>query len=136
MQLGLCLAVGAVMVSGTGCGMFRGKPAEQDAGEEQKPSAQVVGEIASVHRGDGFVLIKRFGQAGFGPDLLYSSLNPGGTTASLRPTGEKLGRFYAADIQEGEPSAGDLVIARQLPREKAPRATPLPPAGPNQGVHP
>jgi len=28
-------------------------------------------------------------------------------------TGEKLGRFYAADVQDGAPSRGDLVVVRR-----------------------
>jgi len=134
---GRILAAGAVMAGcGPGCGWWRkGEAQAEMRGEEeaQEPRAAVVGEIASVHREDRFVLIKRVAPGGFGSGMAYFSLNPDGRTASLRPTGERLGRFYAADIQEGNPAPGDLVMARRMPPEEAPQATPVRQPGPIGG---
>ena len=82
-------------------------------GEVRAPPMRTIGEIVSVHSDEKFVLVKRFLQAGaFGSELI-ASVSPEGTTSSLILTGEKLGRFYAADIQEGKPSRGDLVVIRR-----------------------
>ena len=79
---------------------------------------QVVGEIVSVHLEEGFVLVKRYLQAGsFGKSDLIAAVSPQGTASSLVLTGEKLGRFYAADVQKGQPARGDVVVIRN-PKEK------------------
>ena len=79
---------------------------------------RVVGEIASVHPNEKFVLIKRYFQGGgFGEGTLIASVSPGGVTSSLVLTGETLGRYHAADIQEGSPSNGDVVVVRQTSEE-------------------
>jgi hypothetical protein len=81
-------------------------------------SMRVVGEIASVHPNEKFVLIKRYFQGGgFGEGTLIASVSPGGVTSSLVLTGETLGRYHAADIQEGSPSNGDVVVVRQAAEE-------------------
>lgn len=90
---------------------------EEEKGKKGDPAAlRIVGEIASVHAVEKFVLIKRYVQGGgFGQDTLIASVSPEGVTCSLALTGERLGRYYAADIQEGKPSKGDVVVVRQLP---------------------
>ena len=90
---------------------------EEEKGKRGDPAALlIVGEIASVHAVEKFVLIKRYVQGGgFGQDTLIASVSPEGVTCSLALTGERLGRYYAADIQEGKPSKGDVVVVRQLP---------------------
>ena len=90
---------------------------EEEKGKRGDPAAlRIVGEIASVHAVEKFVLIKRYVQGGgFGQDTLIASVSPEGVTCSLALTGERLGRYYAADIQEGNPSKGDVVVVRQLP---------------------
>ena len=87
------------------------QPDDEAKGPEEvrAPPMRTIGEIVSVHSDENFVLVKRFLHAGtFGSDLI-ASVSPEGTTSSLILTGEKLGRFYAADIKEGKPSRGDLV---------------------------
>ena len=104
----------------------------QDEEKDQKgasASLRVVGEIVSVHTAEKFVLIKRYVQGGgFGQGTLIASVSPGGVTCSLALTGERLGRYYAADIQEGRPSKGDVVVVRQLPEGSAPPVTSAPAA--------
>lgn len=107
----------------------------QDEGKDQTDqkgdpaSFRVVGEIVSVHPAEKFVLIKRYVQGGgFGKGTLIASVSPGGVTCSLALTGERLGRYYAADIQEGRPSKGDVVVVRQLPEGSATSVTSAPAA--------
>ena len=128
----------AALLAGSlsGCGLlaklFSGKEEEpkeetETADTEEKGrSMQVAGEIVSVHKAEGFVLIRRFRSGGgFQEGDVVGSLSAQGTTASLKITGERLGRFIAADIQEGMPAKGDLVTVRRLPGSEKPASTPL-----------
>ena len=72
------------------------------------------------------MLIRRYPHGAMGTEVLLSSHSPDGTTASLRLTGERLGRYYAADLQEGTPKKGDQVIARRLPEGSNAPSTPVP----------
>ena len=122
------------------CSLFKNR-SQRDAEDAQKDAVseesaekkveqapvRVVGEIVSVHAEEGFVLIRRYSQSGgFGKGNLIASLSPGGATSSLAITGERLGRFHAADIEEGTPSKGDVVVSRRLPESSKTPSTPVP----------
>jgi hypothetical protein len=117
------LAMLCVCLSVSSCGLLTrsmgssGGGAEEPAAEEaeQAASIQLVGEVASVHLDEGFVLIRRYGGGRLPQGFEFYTRSPTGDTASLRPTGEQMGRFYAADIAGGVPKAGDVVIGRRLP---------------------
>lgn len=107
-----------------------GKPESKEEGNAaEQASMRVVGEIVSVYAEEGFVLIRRHAQGGrFGKGNLIASVSPGGQTASLVMTGERLGRFHAADVQEGTPTKGDMVIVRRLPEGSIAPSTLVPQA--------
>ncbi len=117
--LGGCLLVGSCGFLGKLVGSSGGGPKEGEGRTAEEgvaaASTQLIGEVASVHTAEGFVLIKRFGGGSLPEGFVFHSQGAGGETASLRPTGEKLGRFYAADITGGTPQAGDFVMGRRLP---------------------
>ncbi|MEM9080929.1 MAG: hypothetical protein AAGC74_09590 [Verrucomicrobiota bacterium] len=101
-----------VVLSGCG-GVAEGEKVD----EEEGPEPSVVGEIASVHAEKGFVLVKRYGPGELPGEGIFSARSAGGVRAvGLEPTGEKLGRFYAADFSRdaGLPRKGDLVVVEQL----------------------
>lgn len=82
---------------------------EKQAQETQKPTSRYIGQVASVHANQGFVLIQR------GPGITVSAgsvlISQGldGSAANLRVSGEMLGQMIAADIQSGSPQRGDCV---------------------------
>ncbi len=126
------------VVSLAGCGLLgggsrddgeKGQEGKDEAERAEPASVRVVGEIASVHPGEGFVLIRRHARAYFGEGNTLASLGPDGGTASLQLTGERLGRFLAADIREGTPAKGDLVIVRTLPEGSEAASSPVPEVG-------
>ncbi len=92
--------------------------------EEEKPAPkitpqrQVVGRIASVAKNDRFVLIQKYGPGLLPPNFLYQSQGADGRTASLRPSGERVRDFYAADLISGSPQKGDAVIAIANPKKE------------------
>ncbi|NNM30410.1 MAG: hypothetical protein HKO57_12890 [Akkermansiaceae bacterium] len=127
------LATAALGLAEAACGTDRRESPDTAGTEGPAPAApgvQVVGEVASVHTSEGFVLIRRTGRRSLPTTLAYFSVAKDGRTASLRLTGERLGRFFAADIQDGQPVAGDLVVARGVLPESTPAVTPAGPMRP------
>ena len=134
------LLLALLAVTPAGCSLFKkrdgkgtaenGKPATKEEGKAAEQAfVRVVGEIVSVHAEEGFVLIRRHAQGGgFGKGNLIASVSPGGETASLVMTGERLGRFHAADVQEGTPTKGDMVFVRRLPEGSIAPSTLVPQA--------
>jgi hypothetical protein len=124
------MGVGSSCLLWASCGLFKGSsgggPSEEPPSEEEvaKAPTQLVGEVASVHEAEGFVLIKRFGGGALPEGFVFHTQSSSGESASLRPTGERLGRFYAADITAGTANAGDFVVARRLPEAAPAPSTP------------
>ena len=131
---GIWLLAALMLLVLPSCGMFRkwfggsGSGSSGDATEEVTgPAAsQIVGEIASVFPDEGFVLIRRYGGGKLPSDAVFNTSGEGGRTASIAPTGERSGRFYAADVTAGEPKPGDVVVARRLPEGSGAEAAPVP----------
>lgn len=121
-----CGLAGKLAESGHGDPKDEEAKEEEAAGKQKQAPVRLVGEIASVHAEEGFVLIRRHAQGRIEAGGLLSTLSPAGGTASLRFTGEMLGRYYAADLQDGSPKVGDLVIARSLPEGSEAPSTPVP----------
>ena len=82
------------------------------------PDQMIVGRIASVSKRGKFVLIQKLGTGTLPKGVIYQSRGPDGRTASLRPSGERVRDFFAADLLSGETEKGFAVIAYQnLDRE-------------------
>jgi hypothetical protein len=77
------------------------------------PDQMIVGRIASVSKRGKFVLIQKLGTGTLPKGVIYQSRGPDGRTASLRPSGERVRDFFAADLLSGETEKGNAVIAYQ-----------------------
>lgn len=97
----ICLSLSA-------CGLFQGKPTPIEQ-EEEEPSSRYIGQIASVHEDQGFVLIRRSPGIQVATGTILISDGTDGRAANLRATGESLGQMIAADLQSGTPQVGDSV---------------------------
>ena len=100
----------AVLVSS--CSLFEKE-------EELKPEAdpagpRLVGRVAQVPSGGGFVLVETYGAWKVPDGGLLSGVGTEGRTANLVSTGEKLGQFAAADIRSGVAKIGDSVYYRPI----------------------
>lgn len=91
---------------------------EENPDQKNKPRTQVVGRIASVSKTGTFVLIQKFGPGLLPPDALYQSRGLDDRSASLRPSGERIRDFFAADLLSGQAQKGDAVIAYSRLPEK------------------
>lgn len=82
---------------------------QEHAQEAQEPSSRYIGQVASVHTNQGFVLIQRSPGITVSVGSVLISQGLDGSVANLRVSGEMLGQMMAADIQSGSPQRGDSV---------------------------
>ncbi len=79
---------------------------------KQPAKPELIGIIASLPRGQNFVLIRRYGSWSATPGTLLTTRGPDSRSANLLMTGESLSEFIAADIQSGAVEIGDGVYSR------------------------
>lgn len=82
-------------------------------------TSRLVGRVASVPEGGAFVLIEAYGPWRVPEGGLLSGIGTEGRTSNLVVSGEKLGRFAAADIRSGVAKVGDAVYFRPVKEEGA-----------------
>ena len=104
------LLVGMAAAGFSGCGS--GDLPDTDGPPKTAP--RLVGRIASVHDSEGFALVENFGNLKLGEGLLLSTRGENERTATLVISGERLGRFAAADLKSGDVAVGDAVYARPM----------------------
>ena len=96
-----------------GCGLFK-----KEAEEAPEPSPnRIIGEVTSVHVDHKFLLFRRYGPGSLQTGSFYSARSVDGRRAvGLVPSGEKLGKFYAADYSDDTelPRVGDLIVVSEL----------------------
>jgi hypothetical protein len=106
-----------------GMGFLAGCSTTKDDGKKEKPKAKamLVGRVASVPTGRGFVLIQSYGAWAVPAGATVFSCGdcePGqgnreeGRLANLLPSGEKMAQFVAADVRSGQVAVGDAVYYR------------------------
>ena len=95
------------------CGSETPSDAVKEVQSIEGPDQIIVGRIASVSKLGKFVLIQKLGTGTLPKGIIYQSRGPDGRTASLRPSGERVRDFFAADLLSGETEKGFAVIAYQ-----------------------
>lgn len=79
--------------------------------KQPKRSIKGIGEIISINSDEQFVIIDVIQpDSASGQDLFY--VEKGSRSAVLKPTGERLGKYYVADIVNGNVSLKDPVIVK------------------------
>lgn len=108
----------------TSCGLSDSDDLEdKDEKKVTGPERRIVGRIASVSQVGEFVLIQKFGTGTLPRDTIYQSQGPEGRTASLRPSGERIRDFFAADLLSGKVEKGDAVVAYPDPKKEEEKAS-------------
>lgn len=100
------------------CGSKTAPDEQKERKNIDGPDQIIVGRIASVSKRGKFVLIQKLGTGTLPKGIIYQSRGPDGRTASLRPSGERIRDFFAADLLSGETKKGNAVIAYQKPDRK------------------
>lgn len=112
------------------CGILQNLAKEKPKPEEQKkpPTRQIIGRIASVSEAGKFVLIQKYGPGKLPKNALFQTHSNDGSSANIRPTGERVRDFFAADLITGTVNKGDAVSSFRLEPEKPkqPEKTPEP----------
>lgn len=98
------------------CGLFKKKPEPIKI----NPNVRLAGRVHKVDLAAKFILIRRYGPWRLGDGEVVESRGEG-RTASLLPTGERLGEHVAADIRSGAVEAGDAVYIRRIASPEKPR---------------
>jgi len=99
----------------TGLAVILAGCATSEKGEEEQQSTKrpvLVGRVASMPKGQDFVLLQSYGAWSVPPGVPVYCVGPEGRLANLLPTGEKMGQFLAADLRDGEVQVGDAVYYR------------------------
>jgi len=106
--LGIAAAISSAVVH-AGCA-GRSKPAAAEASGRQR--SIIVGEIALVDEKRRFVLVDLESNLHVpAPGKALRSISAmGGETAHLRASAEQKRPFIAADILDGDPAVGDVVV--------------------------
>lgn len=97
------------------CGLFKKKPKPS----ERNRNVRLAGRVYKVDEKSRFVLIRRYGPWRVSEGEVVESRGEG-RTASLLPTGERLGEHVAADIRSGTADIGDGVYIRKIFTTKMP----------------
>lgn len=93
------------------CSLFE---KEKKMPEEDPTKPRLVGRVAQIPSGGGFVLVESYGSWEVPDGGLLSGVGTEGRTSNLVATGEKLGQFAAADIRSGLAKIGDPVYYRPI----------------------
>lgn len=101
----------------SGCGLFKKKPKIV----LRNTNIRLVGRIEQVNEEARYVLIRRYGPWKFDGGEEVAESRGDERSASLLPTGEKLGEHIAADIRSGTVEVGDAVYIRRLGTSQKPK---------------
>jgi len=88
------------------------------------PLAKMVGRVATVDAAGRYVLIQVYGTWSVPNEVLLRVYSDANGASTLRPTGERQGRYVAADIVAGNPGPGDGVMYAPASDDEASPAVP------------
>ncbi len=102
---------------GSSCGFFKkNNNSPENKKKVNVAEKRIIGRIASVSQTGDFVLIQKYGPGMLPTESLFQSRGEENRTASLRPSGERIRDFFAADLIRGTVRKGDAVIAYPDPK--------------------
>ena len=100
------------------------KPADEEKPPEEVTKPSIIGSIRTVSQRGNFVLIQKLGPGKLPSTGTYQTLANDGSSASLRPSGERVRNLFAADILHGTPNPGDAVLHHPGQKPQAPKPSP------------
>lgn len=115
----LCLAL-------VSCGLVKRFEKKKEADKPEKSESQVIGVIEMVNPEQRFVLIRTESRMTVAAGQEITAVDSAGVESKLKVTPEKKQHYLTADVLEGNPKTGHLVIHRTT----AGSTTPVPPVAP------
>jgi hypothetical protein len=122
-----CLALPSCSLIGAGVRAFRSKKKPEAARDDN--TVHMIGVVELVNPEQRFVLIRTHGKLSIAAGQEITAMDAGGTTTKLKVSPEKKQDFLIADIVDGNPRAGNLVVFKPV-KAAAPPASPSQPVGP------
>lgn len=127
LAISLCLAVPSCALIGKGLSKLPWKKKKKDT-EKKDDAIKIIGVVELVNPDQHFVLIRTQGKLLLNPGLVIYAMDGTGGQSKLKVSPEKKQDFLIADIVDGSPRMGNVVLF------KPDKSAVPPPADPNQPV--
>jgi hypothetical protein len=127
LALMLCLALPSCSLIGAGVRALRSKKKPEPARDDN--TVHMIGVIELVNPEQKFVLIRTHGRLSIPAGREITAMDAGGATTKLKVSPEKKQDFLIADIVDGNPRVGNLVVFKPV-KPAVPPASPGQPVGP------
>ena len=119
----LCLAL-------VSCGLVKRFGKKKEADKPEKSESQVIGVIEMVNPEQKFVLIRTESRMTVAAGQEITAVDSAGVESKLKVTPEKKQHYLTADVLEGNPKTGHLVIHRRPVGSEIPTTPVTPPVQP------
>lgn len=129
LALMICLGLASCSLVGAGLRKLRSKKKKPEA-EQKDNTVHVIGVIELVNPEQRFVLIRMHGKLAIPAGREITAMDAGGAQTKLKVSPEKKQDFLIADIVDGNPRAGNLVVFKPDKAAVTPAGPDMPP-GPN-----
>lgn len=120
----LCLAL-------VSCGLVKRFGKKKEADKPEKSESQVIGVIEMVNPEQRFVLIRTESRMTVAAGQEITAVDSAGVESKLKVTPEKKQHYLTADVLEGNPKTGHLVIHRRPVGAEIPTTPVTPPVQPS-----
>lgn len=127
LAISLCFAVPSCSLIGKGLRKLPWKKKKKDT-EKKDDAMKIIGVVELVNPDQHFVLIRTQGKLLLNPGLVIYAMDGAGGQSKLKVSPEKKQDFLIADIVDGSPRMGNVVLF------KPDKSAVPPPADPNQPV--
>ncbi len=132
----VCLPLTSCSMMGKGLGKLPWLKKKKDEPVQTDEGARLIGVVEMVNPEQRFVLVRTQGKILIPAGQELTAMDASGTTTKLKVSPEKKQDFLIADIVDGNPRAGNVVVFK-LDRTALPPADPnTPPLGPGPGPAP
>lgn len=129
MRFSLCFCALLMICSLPACGLFKKKPVPV------QPKTTLIGVVEMVNPEQNYVLIRSDQKLLLSAGAELIALDATGTEAKLKLTPERKGRYFTADIIQGNPQVANLVIQKKADNTPLnPSSGPVPITSPAPGV--
>lgn len=131
----VCLALPSCSIIGKGLRKLPWKKKKKEDAAQKEEVTRVIGVIEMVNPEQRFVLVRTQGKITVPPGQEITAMDATGTTTKLKVSPEKKQDFLIADIVDGSPRVGNVVLFKASPKpttQPDPLQPPLaPPSDPN-----
>lgn len=130
LALMVCFALPSCSMIGKGLRKLHWKKKKKADAAQNEEATRVIGVVEMVNPEQHFVLIRTQGRIAIIAGVEITAMDASGTNSKLKVTPEKKQDFLTADIVDGNPRVGNIVVFK-ADKNVVPPATPSQPAVPD-----